>query len=89
MIFTYYFLLFSDAIVDSDSPTEVQSISRRAFSESERNWLFREQFLHSFLGGDSQKHATSRLTASAITNNQSSRSGFAGISYAKAAQAVR
>jgi hypothetical protein len=63
MIFTFIF--FSDAIVGSYSCTEIQSISHGAFSESEKNWLFHEQFLRSFLGGGSQKHAMGRLTASA------------------------
>ncbi|KAF3333445.1 U-box domain-containing protein 34 [Carex littledalei] len=77
-----------DATVGPDSHTEVQSISHRDFSESERKWFFREQFMRIFLGGGSHKHEMSRLTTSAFMDtNQSSRGGFSGISCAKTPQA--
>ncbi|XP_078176716.1 U-box domain-containing protein kinase family protein isoform X1 [Carex rostrata] len=78
----------TDATVGPDSHTEVQSISHRDFSESERKWFFREQFMRIFLSGGSHKHEMSGLTARAFMDtDQSSRGGFSGTSCAKTPQA--
>ncbi|KAJ4769825.1 U-box domain-containing protein kinase family protein [Rhynchospora pubera] len=76
-----------DTPTGSDNCTEVQLISHRAFSESERKWILREQFLHSFLGGNIQKYAASSLSASSsMCTDQNSRSEVPRIIYANTTQ---